>query len=531
MDMKQLLDDLNNPRAAVRNKALQEISQVEIKKTQKEAAVKAVLAKLTDLSITVQRQAIKTLSTLGLADTPDELKILFKTSEDSKLKTLILSCIRRIKIEAQRSKTGEIEWQIDDYVFSVSDFVSYINALLNQEIVRIKGEVSDISVFRESLVFFSLKDRESVVNCWFPKSYQYRWGVELQEGVEVVIKVKPQVSPRSGRFALRVLEMSLSGQGALRLALEKLKAKLEKQGLFDPSRKRPLPWLPRNIGLITGENSAAYSDFIKVLGARMGGLNIYFAPVRVQGVGSIAEICRAIAYFNTQPIDLIVLTRGGGSLEDLQAFNSQEVTRAVFSSQIPIVVAVGHEKDWSLAELAADLRASTPSNAAELIVPPCEELAASVSSWVKNSEQRINQLIQNRKQSLCHHLNIINNNIKQRITHHHNLLKSLNIYFNNFVQDYRQKQLSQIRLEAALLSNFQNYYSLKKQGFESIYKLLLSYSPREVLKRGYSVVKLGQKIVKSAQDVKTGDEIKIWPYEGIIISEVKNQKSNLKDVN
>lgn len=524
-----LLAKLNNSKAAVRKKTLQMIADGAAESIliesnySKTEIISAVLARLNDQSIIVQRQAVKTLSVLGLKAAPDELKILFKTADDQQLKNLALSAVKRIEIEAQKRKTGQIEWNLAEYVFSVSDFVDYINALLNREIVKIKGEASDISFFREQIVFFNLKDADSTVSCWFPKNCQYQWGVELQEGIEIIVKVKPQVSPKSGRFGLRVLEMSLSGEGSLRRALEKLRLQLESEGLFDDSRKRPLPFLPRNIGLITGENSAAYSDFVKVLQARIGGINIYFAPVRVQGAGSIAEICGALQYFNNNnSVDLIVLTRGGGSLEDLQSFNSEEVARAVFSSSIPIAAAVGHEKDWSLAELAADLRASTPSNAAELIAPHRQELMRSLTAWSGLCRQYFNQSMRAKQQAVFNQVNVINNVFKQRIAYHHNLLNSLKIYFDNFARAHVQKQEAVKALEAGLLSNFGKYCSLKKEAYESLYKLMLSYSPRHVLKRGYSVVKLGEKIVKSAQDVKIGQEITVWPYQGRIISNVKS---------
>ncbi|MFH1712792.1 MAG: exodeoxyribonuclease VII large subunit [Candidatus Jacksonbacteria bacterium] len=521
------LTQLNSSKAAVRKKALQMIvdGAAESKESnlQKTEIISAVLAKLDDPSIIVQRQAVKTLSVLGLEQAIEQLKILFKTADDQQLKNLALSAVRRIEIEAQKRKTGQIEWNLAEYVFSVSDFVDYINALLCQEIVKIKGEASGISIFRDQIVYFTLKDANSTVNCWFLKHYQYQWGVELQEGIEIIVKVKPQVSPKSGRFGLRVLEMSLSGEGSLRQALSKLKRQLESEGLFDESRKRPLPFLPRNIGLITGENSAAYSDFIKVLQARIGGINIYFAPVRVQGVGSIAEICGALRYFNNNnSVDLIVLTRGGGSLEDLQSFNSEEVARAVFSSSIPIAAAVGHEKNWSLAELAADLRASTPSNAAELIAPHHKELIRSVNTWRGLCRQYFSQFMRAKQQAVFNQVNIINNVFKQRIAYHHNLLNSLKIYFDNFTRAFVQKQEAVKALEAGLLSNFGKYCNLKKEAYESLYKLLLSYSPKHVLKRGYSVVKFGEKIVKSAQDVKTGQDITVWPYKGVIISNVKS---------
>jgi len=527
MNLKKIQDQLNSSLAIDRKKALQKLGQQDIKSGYKEKIIKLVLEKLDDSSITVKRQAIKTLTLLSLQKVPDKLKILFKTSKDKKLQNLILSAIRRIELEEQKRQTGEIEWNLTDYVFSVSDFVDYINALLKLEIVQIKGEVSEVKNFRDQLVFFTLQDKESVISCWFPTTYQYKWNIELAEGLEVVVKVQPQVSKRSGRFGLKVLEMSLSGEGALALALKRTRTKLKAEGLFQKERKRALPWMPKRIGLITAENSAAYSDFIKVLKARMGGIKIFFAPVKVQGVGSIQEILGAINYFNQKvlELDLIVLTRGGGGLEDLQSFNSEEVVRAVFSSKIPIVVAVGHEKDWSLAELAADLRASTPSNAAELIVPERVELLRQLNFAITFLNRAVEQSIKEKKQAVFNWVNFINNQISVKLQYHHNLIDHLKIYLENFYQDYHQKrQLLKIKINQ-LFNIFENNYANKRQSFNALYQLLLSYSPKHILKRGYSVVKFGNKIIKQAGNLKTGDKITIWPFKGRIKSRVETIKS------
>lgn len=519
-----LLAQLHTAYATERRNALKAMAQTEIPKEDKGIVIRAVIERINDPSLTVQREALRTLTILGLETVPEEIKMLFRVAEDEKTKALALSTIRRIELNKEKREKGAIEWNLDDYVFSVSDFLVYINTLLSHEVVHLKGEVSDVRVFRNNLVFFTLKDKEGVVNCWFPRAYQYQWGVELSEGIEVVVKVKPQVSPKSGRFGLRVLELKLSGEGSLRLALERLKIKLETEGLFDESRKRPLPFMPERIGLITGEDSAAYSDFVKVLQARIGGITLYHAPVRVQGVGSIAEICGAIEFFNrdsSSPVDLLVLTRGGGSLEDLQAFNSEEVTRAVFSSKISIVVAVGHEKDWSLAERAADLRASTPSNVAELIVPNRVDLQALCDRWVDSCDQRVRRMVADAKRLVFTSVGAINSAFSRRLQHHYHLFRMIDVNFASFIRVYDQKRRSFEEMVPRVLYKFEKYYSLKVQRLSQLDKLLQSFSPKNVLKRGYSVVKAGGKIVKAARDVKFGDEIEVWPYKGFFKGKVE----------
>lgn len=378
-------------------------------------------------------------------------------------------------------------------ILSVSQFIDQLNLLLEDQIVQIRGEVSEVNLFRDSLVFFSLKDAEGVISCWFPRALQYQWGVELQTGIEVIVTARPQVFKRSGRFSLRVLELSYAGEGSLKQALERLRLKLAAEGLFDEARKRRLPFLPARVGLITGDNSAAYSDFVKVVGQRIGGLTIYFAPVRVQGVGSISEICQALNQLGKHKpvLDLIVVTRGGGSLEDLQSFNSEEVCRQVFSCPVPVVAAVGHERDWSLCELVADLRASTPSNAAELIVPARRDLLAKVSAYQQQIEQQ-----------LARELTVKQQLVSQR--------------FNTICYRVSEPKRVLTSVKRQLLSSAANYYKLKRHSLQAIRQLIQSYSPQAVLNRGYSVVRAGHKVVKSARQIKAGTRLEIWPAKGLI---------------
>lgn len=513
---------LSSPRAKERVKVLKAIGDNAIPHESAAAIAEAVIRTLHDPSIAVQRQTVKTLMRVPLETVPDALKIVYETTEDGELKTLIRATIRRIELERERRERGAIEWNTSDYVFSVSDFLVYINTILLKEEVFIKGEVSDITTFRENLTFFRLKDENGVVDCWFPTAYKYRWNVELAEGIEIVVKVRSQISPKSGRFGLRVLEMRLSGVGALAAALAKLKAKLAGEGLFDPARKRSLPFLPRAIGLITGERSAAYSDFIKVLRARMGGITIYFAPVRVQGVGSIAEICGAISHLNTRDgLDLIILTRGGGSMEDLQSFNSEEVTRAVFSSHLPIVVAVGHEKDWSLAEFAADQRASTPSNAAELIAPHRDELLTRISGAARFMNQTISSVLTARKRAVYTAATRVGSHLIHRIEFGRQIILRLPILVDRYVRLVLDRREAVNRAKEACLLHCQKWYTLKRNRFAELYKLAKSYSPRNTLKRGYSVVKVGDELLRSVKQVAAGDKIQVYPYEGVIEAVVR----------
>jgi exodeoxyribonuclease VII large subunit len=269
--------------------------------------------------------------------------------------------------------------------FSVSQFIDYLNTALVSAVFPegavIEGEVAEYRVSQDKWIWFLLKDEAAVVSC-FATKWQLR--TPLEDGMQIRVFGQPKVHPRSGKFSVTVERVELVGEGALRRAFELLKKKLSEEGLFAPERKRRIPRFPRRIGLIASRESAAYTDFLRILGNRWGGVEVLSAHVQVQGRDAVREIVGAFRYFNARAdgVDVLVLTRGGGSLEDLQAFNSEDVARAVFSSRIPVIVGVGHERDETLADHVADVRASTPTNAAEIVAPDRRELRALIAGGV-----------------------------------------------------------------------------------------------------------------------------------------------------
>lgn len=251
----------------------------------------------------------------------------------------------------------------------VSDFVAMVNQTMEYafDAIIIRGELANFRVSKGKWVYFDLKDELASVRFF---GTVYMLPGPLEDGMMLEVRGTPRLHPQFG-FSITVQTMRPVGEGAIRKAAQLLEAKLAAEGLFAPERKRPLPYPPQRIGLVTSSESAAYADFVKILGARWGGLEIELADVQVQGERAPVQITDAIQWFNQQaePPEVLVMIRGGGSADDLQAFSVEPVVRAVAASRIPTLVAIGHEVDISLAELAADLRASTPSNAAELLVP------------------------------------------------------------------------------------------------------------------------------------------------------------------
>lgn len=259
-------------------------------------------------------------------------------------------------------------------IFTVSDLLASLNQTLEYAYpaVEVEGEVASFKLNQNKFVFFDLKDASGSVGC-FMTVWQLR--IPIEDGMKVVIRATPKLTAW-GKFSLTVQSIRPSGEGSLKKSFELLKAKLDKEGLFSPERKRALPTLPAHIAVISSTGAAGYADFIKILGERWGGMKVEVAHTQVQGESAPDQMIRALQHFNSEEVlpEIIVLIRGGGSADDLSAFNDELLVRAIAASRVPTVVGVGHEVDVTLADLVADVRAATPSNAAQLIVPDKREL-------------------------------------------------------------------------------------------------------------------------------------------------------------
>ena len=265
---------------------------------------------------------------------------------------------------------------------SISELTKQFNAVLKGEFpsVAFRGEISQCYVSASGHMYLSIKDEQSLISTVLWKSTVARLTFRPAEGVEVCCIGSPTIYSGSGKFQVVISRMEEAGEGLLRKRFLELKAKLEKEGFFDASRKRPLPFFPERIGIVTSKSGAAIADMMKKIRERMPSTEVYLYDARVQGRGSVEDIVEGIEYFQTNcNVEVIIVGRGGGSLEDLWSFNEEKVVRAIFSSRIPVISAVGHEVDTSLSDLAADVRAPTPTAAGEMVVPKKEELLQDVS--------------------------------------------------------------------------------------------------------------------------------------------------------
>ena len=290
--------------------------------------------------------------------------------------------------------------------FTVSQFLDSLNRTLKGTFPRvtIEGEVISFKVNQGKWVFFDLKDEESSVNCFMPL---WDLHIPLEDGMKVILEAEPKLT-KWGKFSLTVKKIQPRGQGNIKKAFDLLKEKLEKEGLFDLAKKRPIPTPLTTIGVISSTDAAGYADFIKIINARWGGLKIKVYHTQVQGLDAPAQIVQALDYFNQKnDVDIIAIMRGGGSVDDLAAFNDEALTRKIAASKIPVIAGIGHEVDISLADLAADIRASTPSNVAELLTPDRAAKIREIDNLTDNIYREIITRIDNLDSQVDHQKHLL----------------------------------------------------------------------------------------------------------------------------
>ncbi len=388
-------------------------------------------------------------------------------------------------------------------VFSVGQDLGLVNQALGQipsQQVVVEGEVSDFRIAQGKWVSFDLKDEkeEAVLKCFMTK---WQLKVEIESGMRVQVIGSPKVYERFGTFKMNVQEVAPVGEGALQQAYQLLKKKLETEGLFDPSRKRGLPRFVERIGLITSRDAAAFGDFLQILNNRWGGVTVSHTHVHVQGREAVKDIVGAFGYFNALPEsdrpDVLVLTRGGGGLEDLHAFNDEQVARAVFSSTIPVVCAVGHERDESLADFVADVRASTPSNAAERVVPSRSDVSYEIETMERHMEERLTDVVQ------------AHGRVIERAT------GSI-----SFILE-RQKERFRAIQERLMVAG-EDWLPLIRSELEGVARVLRQVDPKRVLARGYSLVTVGGAVLTDASKVGVGTHVGVQLAAGSFEAEVKS---------
>lgn len=391
------------------------------------------------------------------------------------------------------------------HIYSITEITREIKNLLESNIptVWVQGEISNFKIHSSGHMYFSLKDEGAQIPC-----VMWRWNnhdlyFTPQDGMKVLAQGNITVYEKRGYYQLDVLQLTPAGIGELQLAFERLKNKLRAEGLFDERYKKPLPSYPERIGIVTSPTGAAIRDLVSIIRRRFPSVQLILNPVRVQGDGAAQEIATAITEFNEYgQVELIIVGRGGGSLEDLWAFNEEVVARAIFNSKIPVISAVGHEIDFSISDFVADLRAPTPSAAAELAVRNREELLEMINGFCTKINQALSTKIQY---------------FRERI---HNLERSYALRKpTDLIKQYSQRvdELAK-NLETALSHRIQ----LMRENVDSMQKRLGALNPCSVLKRGYSICYKTEdgRIVRRAAELTPEDKIRVRFYEGKILGTV-----------
>ncbi len=397
-------------------------------------------------------------------------------------------------------------------VLSVSQINSYIQNKMDADPllsgVAVRGEISNYKLYPSGHHYFTLKDSSAALRCVMFKGNAARLRFRPDNGMKIIAMGKISVFPRDGAYQLYCTAMAMDGIGDLHAAFEQLKAKLAAQGLFDPARKKPIPQYPQTIGIVTSAAGAALHDMLRILKKRYPLARVLLFPARVQGAEAPGEIAAAIRYANYHALaDLLIVGRGGGSIEDLWAFNDELVAHAVYESRIPIISAVGHEPDVTICDYVADLRAATPSNGAELAVPDQDALRQSMDAMSASMAAALERQLKSARR----HLNILAESPA---------LKSPTGYLE-------QKRIGITHIKTRLLSAHGQLVHRKKQQFIALTAKLDAMSPLKVLSRGYAMTQNADgTVIRSVTQVGEGDTVRISLSDGTLDACVTEVKEN-----
>lgn len=411
-----------------------------------------------------------------------------------------------------------------EHVFSVHELTQAVKNQLESAFPRVwvEGEISNLHRHHSGHIYFTLKDEKSQLKAVMFRGSASRMKFDLEDGMQVICRGRINVYEPRGEYQLLADLIEPKGKGALQMAFEQLKARLEKEGLFSPSHKKTLPLLPKIVGVVTSPRGAAIIDIIRTIERRFGRVHIIIYPVRVQGEGAAEEIVEGLEYLSKRTdIDVIIVGRGGGSMEDLWAFNEEIVARAVFRCPIPVISAVGHEVDFTITDFVADIRASTPSAAAELVI----ESEQSFVDRIENLQTRLNhsmkysvQEIKNNVLGLVHHQAF--NNFKMRLLNMEQRVDDLDTRSWDCVRSLQHRMMEGRSQADLYLEKLMSKMNTRLQGWKGMWEkyvvALESASPLAILKKGYAVCLKngGLKPVRGIQDISEEDLVTVSFFQG-----------------
>lgn len=396
-----------------------------------------------------------------------------------------------------------------EYCFTVSQVNRYVKEYMETDpILRnlwIKGEISNFKHHYSGHLYFTLKDEQGAIKAVMFRNAAQDLKFRPEDGMKVLVQCRVSVYETAGSYQAYVNRMEPDGAGALYTAFEQLKAKLQAEGLFDPEQKKKIPLYPEKIGVITSGTGAAVRDILNILNRRYPLARVTVYPTLVQGSGAASEIAAAIRYFNhTKPADVLIVGRGGGSMEDLWAFNEEKVVRAVYQSEIPVISAVGHETDFTLCDFAADLRAPTPSAAAELATPDQEELKLFFEQTAQRLQMQLKGTLRRKREQLeSHSAERTAEKLRRRI--------------EGRTQDCLWTQETLEKGIAGRIAAARGRLELEQARLDG-------RSPLRILKKGYSVVTRREEAVRKAAELTVGDSLKLMFQDGYVRAQVTEGK-------
>lgn len=377
----------------------------------------------------------------------------------------------------------------------LANLISGDRALRN---LAVKGEISNFKQYASGHCYFNLKDAQGIIPCVMFRSSASRLRFRPEDGMAVIAAGSVNVYVEGGRYQLYVNDMLPDGVGDLAMAFEQLKARLSQEGLFDQEHKKPLPIYPATIGIVTSPSGAVLRDIYRVSKRRFPGIRLVLKPVQVQGAGAAEQIAQAVDFFNAHyPVDVLIVGRGGGSLEDLWAFNEEVVVRAIYNSAIPVISAVGHETDFTLADFVADERAATPSQAAEMAVRDGQEIAAQLLSLQTRLRNSAVQQLDIRRKGIVHLLT------RPVMENPHLMLEQRMERLDNLAARLGQSGSQQLKQQVQRLTHLMDKLELM--------------NPMNTLRRGYGMVRSkDNRVIATIQEVQAGDRIQVELQDGII---------------
>ena len=384
---------------------------------------------------------------------------------------------------------------------TVSEVNNYLKRIIDNDFIlnnlSVKGEISNLKYHSSGHIYFSLKDEGGKINCVMFRSKAIMLKLTLEEGMGVVIGGRASIYPQNGSVQLYCDTIEQEGRGELYIKFERLKEKLSKEGYFDEELKKEIPKLPSRVGIVTSPTGAAIRDIINVSRRRNSLVDLVLYPAKVQGIGAYMEVIQGIKYFNrTKSVDVIIIGRGGGSIEELWNFNEEELAKAIFKSKIPIISAVGHEVDFTISDFVSDVRAATPSQGAEIAVP----LQSDIEDTIEYMNNRMGSIIANKLQLE-----------KNKVDSLSRILK-LNSPMSRIVNNYMIIE----KLKERLNSNIVNKINIEKEKLSGLNNLLMAQNPCNLLNKGYAIIEDESGVINTVKRMSEEKEINVFLADGVV---------------